>query len=280
MRRTRGRLDRNRCECSTLRKPRPEGRADGRVDPRPMSRGIPQSAVCAARTSSGRVRGLGSASASYTWALDAGPPTCAAGEAKVLGYPVAIDVAGKGALMISVAELGRCVAQEPSRNEPQSFTIVGGTGLYAGASGQGTVERLIGQTSSGASGRETWTASMNVPGLEFDVVAPVITVTAPKPVRCRRRPSEHACATAWPARCNLRRMPVVPDTFGAASRSGDRSTLLATDHEKIDALRTSLATAPERRDEPLAVRARQAGCRYAQGRGSPGSGEGAIFVTR
>ena len=144
---------------------------------------FPQSAVCAARTSNGRVRGLGSVSASYTWVLETGPPTCPAGDAKPLGYPVTIDVAGKGALMISVAELGRCVAQEPSRNEPQSFTIVGGTGLYAGASGQGTVERSLGQTSSGASGRETWTATMNVPGLEFDVVAPVITVTVPKPVR-------------------------------------------------------------------------------------------------
>jgi HYR domain-containing protein len=149
----------------------------------PCPAGLPQSAVCAARTSNGRVRGLGSASASYTWALDTGHPTCAAGEARVLGYPVTIDVAGKGALRISVAELGRCVAQEPSRNEPQSFTIVGGTGLYAGASGQGTVERLLGQTSGGATGRETWTATINVPGLEFDIVAPVITVTAPKPVR-------------------------------------------------------------------------------------------------
>ena len=149
----------------------------------PCPAGFPQSAVCAARTSNGRVRGLGSVSASYTWALDAGSPTCAAGEAKVLGYSVALDVAGKGALMLAVAELGRCVAQEPSRNEPQSFTIVGGTGLYAGASGQGTVERLLGQTSSGASGRETWTTTLNVPGLEFDIVAPAITVAVPKPVR-------------------------------------------------------------------------------------------------
>ena len=53
----------------------------------PCPAGFPQSAVCAARTSNGQVRGLGSASASYTWALDPGPPTCAAGEAKVLGYP-------------------------------------------------------------------------------------------------------------------------------------------------------------------------------------------------
>ena len=99
--------------------------------------GFPQSAVCAARTSNGRGRGLGSVSASYTWAIDAEPPTCGTGEAKVLGYPVTLDVAGKGALMIAVAELGRCVAQEPSRNEPQSFSIVGGTGLYVGASRTG-----------------------------------------------------------------------------------------------------------------------------------------------
>jgi hypothetical protein len=96
---------------------------------------------------------------------------------------VTIDVARKGALMISVAELGRCVVQEPSRNEPQSFTIVGGTGLYTGASGQGTVDRQLGQTSSGAAGREKWIGTLTVPGLEFDVVAPVITGTVPKSVR-------------------------------------------------------------------------------------------------
>lgn len=142
--------------------------------------------ICATRASAGRVRGLGSVTIAYTWAIEAGPPSCTTGEAKVLGYPVTIAVAGKGALNLSVAELGGCVPQLPSRNEPQPFTIVGGTGLYAGASGQGTVTRELGQTATGAAGPETWNGTLTVPGLEFDVVAPVITVTTPKVVRVSR----------------------------------------------------------------------------------------------
>ena len=142
----------------------------------------------------------------------------------MLGYPVTIDVAGKGALMISVAELGRCVAQEPSRNEPQSFTIVGGTGLYAGASGQGTVERLLGQTSSGASGRD-WTATMNVPGLEFDIVAPGITVTCRSPYalsKTAKRARVRYRVTGLDAVDGVRPLPVGLGR-GRGSRLGDCS---------------------------------------------------------
>ena len=152
----------------------------------PCTASFPPSALCAARRSAGRVRGLGSVSASYTWALAVGDPGCPAGEARVLGYPVTFEVAGKGTVMISVAELGRCVPQEPSRNEAQSFTITGGTGLYAGASGEGRVERQLAQTADGAAGRERWIGTMTVPGLDFDLAAPVITGTIPKLVRASK----------------------------------------------------------------------------------------------
>jgi hypothetical protein len=129
------------------------------------------------------VRGLGSVSVSYTWLLDTMPPGCGPGEAEVLGYPVVLEIGGKGTLSLSVAGLGRCIPQLPSRNEPQRFTVVGGTGVYAGATGNGTVARELGQTAGGAAGPETFTGTLTVPGLEFDVVAPLMTGTVPKSVR-------------------------------------------------------------------------------------------------
>ena len=45
------------------------------------------------------------------------------------------------------------------------FSITGGTGIYAGASGSGTVERILsGLTPSGRRGTETWTGTLAVPG--------------------------------------------------------------------------------------------------------------------
>ena len=66
---------------------------------------------------------------------------------------------------------------------PQSFTVTGGTGPYAGASGSGTLERNI------QFGRrnETWTGMLAVPGLEFDVTPPTLTGARSKTVRAPRR---------------------------------------------------------------------------------------------
>jgi hypothetical protein len=148
--------------------------------------GLPASSFCTPRTGNGLVRGLGSVAVSYTWALDTMPPGCGAGEATILGYPVTLEVRGKGTLSLAVAGLGRCVPQLPSRNEPQPFTIVGGSGVYAGATGSGTVARELGQTAGGAAGPETFSGTLTVPELEFDVVAPVLTGMVPKSVRLVR----------------------------------------------------------------------------------------------
>jgi HYR domain-containing protein len=65
------------------------------------------------------------------------------------------------------------------RNEPQAFTITGGTGAYQGATGSGTVERSL----SGGFGVERWTATLTVPGLEFDTAPPAIIGAVSKTVR-------------------------------------------------------------------------------------------------
>ena len=68
------------------------------------------------------------------------------------------------------------------RNEPQDFTITGGTGPSPGRPGEGqSLERSIG----GGVGSETWTGTLVVPGLEFDLTPPKLSGAA-KTVRAAK----------------------------------------------------------------------------------------------
>ena len=132
----------------------------------------------------------------FPWplAVSMGLPTCPSNVGKPLATTGRLVVVGKGEIHFALAEGARCVDQEPIRNEPQDFTITGGTGTYQGASGSGTVERAL----SAGRGTETWRGTLIVPGVEFDVTPPTLggarskTVRAPKGakrVRVTYRPS-------------------------------------------------------------------------------------------
>ena len=186
---------------------------------------------CRARTGEGLVSGLGSVSETYTWSYRIGAPKCPS----TLGTPLAttgrLVVAGKGEIRLELAQGARCIDLEPLRNEPQAFTITGGTGIYEGASGGGSVERNIG----GGVGTETWTGTLVVPGVEFDVTPPTLTGARSKTVRAPRAATRvrvtynvtasDAVDGAAPASCSPRsgsRFPigrtvvtcVAPDTSG------------------------------------------------------------------
>ena len=103
----------------------------------------PDVAECRARIGEAPLPGLATVLESYTWFFRIGPPTCPPNLAKPLATSGRLVVAGKGTLHFALAEGVECVEVEPLRNEPQAFTITGGTGLYAGASGSGTVERSL-----------------------------------------------------------------------------------------------------------------------------------------
>jgi hypothetical protein len=134
---------------------------------------------CRARTGEAPFQGLGIVSESYTWSFRVGPPTCPSNLGKPLATTGRLVVAGKGELHLALADGVRCIDVEPLRNEPQDFTITGGTGIYVGASGDGTVERSI----SGGLGTERWTGTLVVPEFEFDVTPPTLSGTRPKTVR-------------------------------------------------------------------------------------------------
>jgi hypothetical protein len=72
------------------------------------------------------------------------------------------------------------------RAQTQAFTVTGGTGTYAGASGTGVVTRSLGSTDTGSAGTETWTGTLTVPGLEFNVTAPTLAGATNKTVRAKK----------------------------------------------------------------------------------------------
>jgi hypothetical protein len=135
------------------------------------------------RTGKGAASGLGNVSESYFWVFGTGPPTCpSSDQGKPLATTGTLVVAGKGEIHFSLAEGARCVPREPTGSEPQTFTVTGGTGVFEAASGNGTVTRSLRL----GSGIERWRGTLVVPGLEFDVTPPVLSVTTARTVRARK----------------------------------------------------------------------------------------------
>jgi HYR domain len=137
---------------------------------------------CRARTGTARVPGLGSISEIYLWSYGAGLPPCPSTLVTPLATTGRLVVAGKGELHFALAQGARCVDQEPVRNEPQDFTITGGTGPYQGALGSGRVEPVL----SAGVGSERWTGTISVPGFELDVTSPTLSGATSKTVRAPR----------------------------------------------------------------------------------------------
>ena len=139
----------------------------------------PDADLCAARTGSGAVRGLGEVSETYTFFVQEGDCD------RVFETTVRLEVAGKGELQLAVDRYrGECISS--SLNLSRAFTITGGSGIYAGASGGGTVSHQAFPTPSGSAGTDTWTGTLSVPGLEFDVTPPTLSGAVNKTVRARR----------------------------------------------------------------------------------------------
>jgi hypothetical protein len=152
----------------------------------PCPPGTPPGVLCPGRTGTGVVAGLGRVTESYSYMADEAPPSCPPGSVKILGYPVRWVVEGKGELHMTMHERPECLSGDSAFTADQAFTITGGTGVYAGASGNGIADRALSQTEQGAAGRETWTGTLTVPGLEFDVTRPTISGAQAKTVRVPR----------------------------------------------------------------------------------------------
>lgn len=162
--------------------------------------GTPSNVVCPERSGSGVVRGLGRVTETYSFTVDVMPSSCPSGSVKVLRYPVRWVVAGKGEIYFMMDERPECIGADAGFNTDQQYTITGGTGTFAGASGSGTADRALGQTDEGAAGRETWTGTLVVPGFEFDLAPPALAGARTKTVRAPRRATRARVTYAVTAR--------------------------------------------------------------------------------
>jgi hypothetical protein len=142
---------------------------------------------CAIRTFQGPFPGLGAVAGRYEFHIDIGGPVCSEITGKASSYTIRLPVAGKGELIVAVAE-GPCVDSDAIRTQAQAFTVVGGTGSYVGASGSGTLERALGEpTDTGRYGQERWKGTLSVPGLEFDTTAPALSGATARTVKAKKR---------------------------------------------------------------------------------------------
>jgi hypothetical protein len=110
---------------------------------------------------------------------------------------IVVEVAGKGKIEASLTDPKTlCWPRPPAVYGPFEGTITGGSGRYAGASGNLQVtENFTDEVGGAGDIVETWVATLIVPGPEFDLTPPTVqgahnrTVRVPtaKPVRVRYR---------------------------------------------------------------------------------------------
>ena len=108
-------------------------------------------------TSQVAVPGLGFVSQTYVAPIETAPASCPSGEYQISAYPAQLDVRGRGTISLSVAASSQC-ARPPTDilNVSQTFQIVGGTGVFAGASGSGVVSRTGTGFTDHGSGTDHW----------------------------------------------------------------------------------------------------------------------------
>jgi hypothetical protein len=142
--------------------------------------------ICHLNTGTAVIAGLGRVSETYLHIGDVAP--CPPFQAKMLATSVRLSVAGKGDVNLALAGFPECLplANVPGAS-PLAFTVTGGTGVYVGASGSGIATRIATPPSARVTGSDTWTGTLVVPGLEFDLTAPTISGARSKVVRAPRK---------------------------------------------------------------------------------------------
>jgi HYR domain len=127
---------------------------------------------CVRFVGTAEVPGLGRATSTYVKILPPDDPDC-----PVVQFNAAtIEIAGKGTL--DVARQGRsCGPTAPASVGPLNYTVIGGSGMYAGASGTLAFRSSVGRmdvTCACGKSTDTWTGTLTVSGVEFDITPPTI----------------------------------------------------------------------------------------------------------
>jgi len=190
------------------------------------------------------VPGLGVVSQAYSYPVETEPGATCLGGFHVLRYPARLLVEGKGEISLAVAAAEGCLQGLPTDTvlgPAQAFTITGGSGVYAGASGSGVVRRTnTRRTSAGhGAGTDIWEGTLVVPNLEFDLTPPTITGAAGKVVRAPRKAARVSVRYKLAATDNVdRAVPVA-----CQPRSGSRFVVGRRTVVRCSATDTSANTA-------------------------------------
>jgi hypothetical protein len=149
--------------------------------------GTGEGVACFTRTGVSLVRGLGKVEESYAYVLDERPAGCPEDHVRGLPSTARLTVPGKGAIDVRVSGTD-CLARVPPApvTGTETFIVTGGSGSYAGASGSGTIAHISNGPPAWR-GKDTWTGTLVVPGLEFDLTAPVITGAVARMARAPRK---------------------------------------------------------------------------------------------
>ena len=181
--------------CASLA-PLASGSAAGRLtltmpvaiadDSRACPPGTPAGAMgCFSRKGVADVRGLGRVEESWDPVVDEIPVGCRSASLRFLPSTARFTVSGKGAIDVQVNGADCLPFNPPSPVQgTETFTVTGGSGKFAGASGVGTVGHF--SNGPGLPGRDTWRGTLVVPGFEFDLTPPTITGAADERVRAPR----------------------------------------------------------------------------------------------
>jgi hypothetical protein len=155
---------------------------DGRTCPP----GTPAEATgCFSRKGAADVHGLGRVEESWDPVVDETGAGCGPASLRFLPSTARFTVSGKGAIDVQVN--GACFPFNPPSPVvgTETFTVTGGSGKFAGASGAGTLKQL--SNGPGLPGHDTWSGTLVLPGLAFDLTPPTITGAADIRVRAPRK---------------------------------------------------------------------------------------------
>jgi HYR domain len=153
----------------------------GRINQVECPPGTGDSTACFQTTGTGKVRGLGVVSEQYLNFVEDPDSSCERWHSN----PV-LTVRGKGELDLSLRPPNGCIVPTAGvLNGTLAYTVTGGSGIYAGASGQGT---FVSRGGPGTTGRNTDTlaGTLTVPGLVFDRTPPMLSGAVSKTVLAPR----------------------------------------------------------------------------------------------